>query len=215
MKPVWKHRTWGWIPVVILGAGAYGLPRFWRLVAIAGLVAYEAGWLFLVQIERLTAIVRSQRHWVANRLQVVGGWLELDQVDKAHAALQATSQHLNTASRRDAEIASNWGYILLMAETEAEGKGVACTWDIDVPVPSGWWPWWVFRQVVNAAIAVAAGPIRIRVDRRGFEVAMTSAFGRLPWFWGRVKVLPEGDTTYLIWGSPQAVPPRNPGNFPM
>lgn len=211
----WGSRSSKWTIVVLLGAGAVVLPRPWRVLMVLGLVLSLVTISMQARMQASTEMIRRHRHRLANRLQVVGGWLELQHPDRARAALALLTESLSAEGARDVVLPVPWRYTAWEVETQAEAKGMIIDWNITGPPPTGWWAWWMFRTVALVATRLGAGNIAIKLGPTGFTIGVPAPVQPWPVFWGRVKVQLAGDTEYLTWGnSTGPSTPEGPAGIP-
>jgi hypothetical protein len=87
------------------------------------------------------ALVRGQRHNLLNHLQVVSGWLQLKQPDRAMEQLTQLIGRLTTEMEATRGVAPEVAVHMLNVMLDAELNGVTLRWQIDsaaVPSAQAW-----------------------------------------------------------------------------
>lgn len=190
--------------LVAWGAGDVLLSRLpWPYGAAAILVWAVAGLvlLFSFVLSEVSSTLRSHRHRVANRVQLVSGWLQLERADEAERAIRRLSEGAEWFSSL-----APWGRVAMWwLGGRADRLGLEVRWP-DTPAPSGK-PLICGLYVVAAALDAMArqhggGAVALRWTG-GEYMATVSADGRigsLAWWCGAVARQPASDAEFWRYG---------------
>ncbi|MCL6562203.1 MAG: Spo0B domain-containing protein [Firmicutes bacterium] len=213
MKAWDRHPAALWIPIVLLGAGSYWIPRPWSLAAFALGVGWAWGWTSWRGMVQAVQWARRLRHRSANQLQVVAGWLELGRVDRAEESLQRINRLLAEETGRWAGLSALWAYALLEAEQTAEAHGVECRWEGRVRSELGWWGLIMFRYALSRVLPRAGEQVTVRFGApAGFCLCWHLGPKPPPRLWGGFKADHRDHTICVRWGRlGQVLPPAEAG----
>lgn len=203
MKHGWGHgwgNTW-WAPILlILGAGSFWLPRPWCVllwcVMAPGLATVTR------RRERLIAVAALQRHRhrTANQLQLVGGWLEMDNAQLVIEHLERMLADIADEGAREASVSPMWAYVIWVADGQAETRGTRCLWQVRGGCPRFPWDRWIFEHAFLDALKAARGMMTVRLYADGFCIELDHPLHRPAGGWPWVKVQEAGHTFTLIRG---------------
>ncbi|PSR22069.1 MAG: hypothetical protein C7B45_08135 [Sulfobacillus acidophilus] len=153
-------RAWGFriAVLVALGAVAYRIDRPWRFLALVAVAAYLWQWTAFRHRREALRIVRQRRHRLANRLQVVAGWLQLGAVGRAEEALQSLLESESAQVEWFRGLPSHWSYFLVRWDARALERGLYLRWvGIDTLVPTYWMAWMMERRMQQAMTMARTG----------------------------------------------------------
>lgn len=173
--------------LVALGAVDYELHRPWRLVVIILMGLYLWQWTAFRHRREAIRIARQRRHRLANRLQVVAGWLQLGNIRRAEESLQALMESESSQSVWFRGLPSRWAYLFLRWDGRAEERGIIIHWhNISVLQPS-YHLAWMLEWRLSQAMRMAETAMRVEFYGPSFGIRIEDvASGRLPWGWRRL-----------------------------
>lgn len=122
--------------------------------------------------EEWLALVRAQRHSFVNHLQVISGWLQLGQPERARQYLLAVAARLEVEAAAARTEPPALALVLLQVARAAELHNVELQWEVQVAAEQLLAPAVLtgLRQRLMAAVAAAAGRgvrLLVRVDAAG------------------------------------------------
>jgi len=129
-----------------------------------------------VSVTRAMNLVRRQRHSFLNHLQVISGWLQLGQSDRAMRYLETVAVRMSTESEAVRRAPAPLGHLMLELDLEAETHGVRLEWqlDADLATSSASVLDDMRTQVMEALPALTASSqqsrLLVRVSRGGVSV---------------------------------------------
>jgi hypothetical protein len=198
------------------GAGDVLLSRLpWPYGAAAILAWALAGLALLMTLvlAEVSTTIRSHRHRMANRVQLVSGWLQLDRADEAERAVGS----LLEGAEWFASLAP-WGRVTMWwIAGRADRLGLEVRWP-EAPAPSGR-PLVAGLYMLAAALDVAAsrrtgGTVALRWEDGEYlvTVSLEEPPGRLAWWCRGVerKVAAEAET-WRYGGTRHCMPARRGG----
>ncbi|MCL4319527.1 MAG: Spo0B domain-containing protein, partial [Firmicutes bacterium] len=113
--------------LMALGAGVFASPLSWRILFLMLFGIYIMLWVRLSSQSQSVEIVRRYRHRYANHLQVVLGWLQLQQSERAE---QYVTEHalssLHPGIFRGVPL--RWTYQMIALDAYAESLGHMIFW---------------------------------------------------------------------------------------
>lgn len=119
-------------------------------------------------------LLRGQRHAFLNHLQVISGWLQMGQADRARQYLQAVARRLEAGGALARAEPADLALALLLAAQVAESHAVELAWDLPDPLAASVQPDELrfLQRRLQADIEGAAGRgaglgIRLRTGSRG------------------------------------------------
>ncbi len=170
--------------LVALGAVAYRIDRPWRFLALVAVAAYLWQWTAFRHRREALRIVRQRRHRLANRLQVVAGWLQLGAVGRAEEALQSLLDAEGAQVEWFRGLPSHWSYFLVRWDARALERGLHLHWvGIDTLVPTYWMAWMMERRM-QQAINMARTGLMVEFVGTGFRIHIPDRVpARLPYGW--------------------------------
>lgn len=107
------------------------------------------------QASRALALIRRQRHSFINHLQVISGWLQLGQPDRASRYMEQVVLRITEQSAVTRKLPPEWGIALLELAMEAETLGVIVHWHVTGTVSPDLTPE-IFLQKVMRALEAAS-----------------------------------------------------------
>ncbi len=155
--------------LMALGAGAFASPPSWRILFLMLFGIYIMLWVRLSSQAQSVEIVRRYRHRYANHLQVVLGWLQLQQSERAE---QYVTEHalssLHPGIFRGVPL--RWTYQMIALDAYAESLGHMIFWVNPEQISGSYTMLWKMRSVLRTLIPQASGNITVRFESRRFVV---------------------------------------------
>lgn len=128
---------------------------------------------------RELTLLRRQRHSFLNHLQVISGWLQLNQPERARKYLDGVAARMTGESEALRQASPNLALLMLDLGLEAETHGVALGWQVSHPQVDEL----MLEELQMEAMARlrAAAPdteITIEVAANGFRIHSPSGQGK-------------------------------------
>jgi len=86
-----------------------------------------------LQPEAVLELIRAMRHSGLNHLQVIAGWLQLGQADRAREYVAQVSERLTAEAALARLQPADFALALLLAAARAELHGVDLRWGLELP----------------------------------------------------------------------------------
>lgn len=174
--------------------GDYAAPRPWRFFIwiLTGVLTME--WTRAHVRREAVEIMRRQRHRLANRVQVVDGWLQLGQTLRAQNILQNWSGKLAEEGRWIQGLPIAWTYAILRLDACAEARGLIIGWTGIDDLKPGYLMLWMLDRSVRTAVTLASDGV--------IEVVFAGSMFRLEVPGG--QTLPRGLSWWVRWSRTDA-----------
>ncbi|HEY3363718.1 MAG TPA: Spo0B domain-containing protein [Symbiobacteriaceae bacterium] len=114
-------------------------------------------------------LLRRQRHSFLNHLQVISGWLQLNQPDRARRYLETVADTIAADAQAVRSVSPELGLVLLDLTLEAEAYGARIEWRVKGDLPEA--AATEFRAAVIKACATVAA---LADDQRTVTVTLES-----------------------------------------
>lgn len=165
--------------LLALGVGADRAHHLWRIFFLALLVLYLIQWIQMRGYAAAVEIHRRQRHRFANQLQVISGWIQIGNVDRA-------DRYLTDVAMRALEQGSlskmplRWAYALVRLDTQAERLGTIILWQSAGHPEYPYRMLWSLDRTIRQTLLIADGnPVQVTFLGSSFEVRV-DGIKRLP-----------------------------------
>lgn len=173
-----------WAVLMALGVVDFELHRPWRLIVLPVIAVYLWQWIAFRHRREAIRIVRQRRHRLANRLQIIDGWLQLGSTTKAEEALSVLMQQQAAESGWFRGMPSFWSYLFLRWDGQAEERGLAVHWENLEHLAPTYRTAWMLEWRLSQAMRMAETALRVQFFGRGFRVEVADAVSqKLPAGW--------------------------------
>lgn len=121
------------------------------------------------------ALLQRQRHSFLNHLQVISGWLQLGQPDRARTYLDRLAERLAGDGQAVRSLSAEYGLLIADLNLEAEAHGVLVEWQVCGTAPEHTDPAPTRAKVIAALEAASLQPesrrqIRVCIGPTGFSI---------------------------------------------
>ncbi len=155
--------------LIALGAGAFAGPSLWRILFLLLFGFYIMLSVRLSSQAQSVEIVRRYRHRYANHLQVILGWMQLEEPERAQQYLMEHAlSSVNPGIFRGLPL--RWTYQMIGLDAYAESLGRAIVWMNPENITGSYVMLWKMRSVLRRVIPWAIGTITVRFEPKRFVV---------------------------------------------
>ena len=166
--------------LVALGVGVYISSHLWRIVFLILFALYILAWAKLHTQARAVDMVRHYRHRYANHLQVISGWLQLENYERAEQYLMERAlASVHPGIFRGLPL--RWIYQMIALDAYAESLGHMILWERPEHIAGTYRMLWKLRAVLKTVIPVTQGNIVVRFAPGQFVVEISEeGMAKLP-----------------------------------
>ena len=191
------------VVLLALGVVDYEVHRPWRLIVLLVMLLYVWQWTAAHYRRETLRGIRQRRHRLANRLQLVGGWLQLGSLENGEEALNRIVVEQSRQSEWFQRWPAWWVYQMVRWDSLAEERGIAIQWDGGASLSPTRVMAWMLDWRLSQAMHMADKSLQVVFQGRGFRVTVTGGAGhQLPWGWH-----PSVDGPHTWWAVPAASEP--------
>ncbi|MCL4351665.1 MAG: Spo0B domain-containing protein [Firmicutes bacterium] len=165
--------------LLALGVGADGAHHLWRVFFLILLVGYTWQWARMRGYAVAVDIHRHQRHRYANQLQVISGWLQLGNSERANQYLWEVGLK-SVQQGALGKLPLRWTFTLVRLDALAERYGTMLWYEGIESLEPRYWALCGLNRAVRQTILIADGnPILVVFNRTSFMVRV-QGIKRLP-----------------------------------
>lgn len=181
--------------LLALGVGVYLSTHFWRIIFLVFFALYLVIWVRLASQAQAVEIIRRYRHRYANHLQVISGWLQLGQYERADKYLMDHAlASVHPGIFRGLPL--RWTYQMIALDAYAESLGNMILWQNPEHIAGTYVMLWKLRAVLRCVIPLAKGTIVVRFEPGRFNVEVDEA---------GMKALPRKHIKGVRWNRQQGM----------
>ena len=165
--------------LLALGVSADQAHHLWRIFFLALLILYLVQWIQMRGYAAAVEIHRRQRHRFANQLQVISGWIQIGNVDRADRYL--TDIAMKTMEQSSfGKMPLRWAYALVRLDAVAERVGtVILVQAVGRPEYRYRMLWSLDRTIRHTLLIADGNPVQVTFLGSSFEVRV-DGIKRLP-----------------------------------
>lgn len=192
--------------LIALGIGNLLFPMPWRFLTWVLTIGYVALWVTNAHRRKFVSIARRLRHRQANQLQILTGWVQLNDETRAQTQLDQMIEQTGRYGALLQGLPTNVSYTFIWLDAVAEARAVTIVWHGLKSLRKNWpkrgmLRVWRLRRGVLRAIEAADQSVEVFIKPEGFIIRVVAR--RAPnaqWFGPRWYQGEDGEWT-TAWPS--------------